>query len=373
MSRLFLTALLIIISITIAQSQDAFYKHFEGNVGTNIQIVADLVRSGEKLSGYYYYFFDDQSGDTSWTHYGKSMPIFGTLTSDQFEFSEFDPEVKGAVFKGTFDGSTLTGTWNSADGNKQLPFVLKENYPRGTMPFIAIYMNQSGTLFDKKPNPKATIEVSILLPGKYTPQNVADSIRANIYDHCFDVRNDSSSVEVLLNSLKDMYLSNYRSSNADLYQEGAASFDWEKQKEVRILHNEKEVLSIEFYDYGFTGGAHGLSLTNFHVFDLKDGHLVTLEEVFRDDYTNDLRDIINSAARKKYHLQRNQPMTDAGFFVEYLDPTPNFYITKDGMGFFYNQYEVAPFALGPIEIFVSYSDLVRILREDSPVYRVISK
>jgi len=82
--------------------------------------------------------------------------------------------------------------------------------------------------------------------------------------------------------------------------------------------------------------------------------------------------MINSSARKKYGLDLNKPMTDAGFFVEYIDPTDNFYVTKDGMGFFYNQYEVAPYALGPIEIFVSYRDLNRILREDSPVKRILS-
>ena len=373
MARIIAIALLFLFCFSTSRSQDAFYKHFEGKVGANINIVVDLVKSGEKLSGYYYYFFDDKSGDTSWTHYGKSMPIFGSLKDNQFEFSEFDPEVKGAVFRGLLNDSIIEGTWNSADGKKQLPLNLKESYPEGTMPFNAYYMAESGQLFEKKINPKASIEVSLLTPAEFIRLNVADSVRNNIYDHFFDLKQTTGDPKSLMSAMKDLYLSNYRNSNADLYQEGAASFDWQKRKEVRILHNEKEVLSLEYFDYGFTGGAHGLSLSNFHVFDLQDGHQITLDEVFRDEYNNDLRDIINSAARSKYRLQRNQLMTDAGFFVQYLDPTSNFYITKDGMGFYYNQYEVAPFALGPVEIFVNYGELRRILRENSPVYRIISK
>jgi len=63
--------ILILFSFTSIKAQDAFYKHFEGKVDANIHIVVDLVKSGERLSGYYYYFFDDRSGDTSWIHYGE--------------------------------------------------------------------------------------------------------------------------------------------------------------------------------------------------------------------------------------------------------------------------------------------------------------
>ena len=352
--------------------QDAFYKHFEGKIGDNINVVVDLVRSGKHLSGYYYYFFDDRAGDTSFIHYGKSMPVYGEMNGNAVEFSEFDPDVKGAVFKGWLKQDTLEGTWAVSEGKKQLPFKLIAVYPEGTMPFDAIYMNETGTLFDKKASPKATIEISLLVPGKYALGNVADSVRLNIYYHFFNSRQLTSEPAMLLDTVKELYFYNYRKSNADLYQEGAASFDWQKKKEIKILHNENNILSLEYYDYGYTGGAHGLGISNFRVIDILDGHQVCLNEIFRDDYSNDLRDIINSAARKKYRLERNQVLTDADFFVQYLDPTSNFYVTKDGIGFFYNQYEVAPFALGPIEIFVSYQELNRILRANSPVFRMFS-
>jgi len=373
MFRIIPVLILVFLAFSGARSQESFYRHYNGMVGPNIQIVVDMVKSGDRLSGYYYYFFDEKSGDTAWTHYGKSMPIYGTITDNQFEFSEFDPEVKGTVFAGTIENDSIEGTWKSADGKKQLPIRLKQSYPQGSMPFIAYYMNKSGPLFENKLNPKASIEISLLTPGEYTPANVADSVRYDIYDHFFDMPVTTGDPLFLLDSMKELYLSNYRKSNADIYQEGAASFDWQKKKEVRILHNEKNILSVEFYDYGYTGGAHGLSLSNFHVFDLSDGHTISLDEVFRADYKNDLRDIINSAARRKYNLERNKPMTEAGFFVEFIDPTENFYITKDGIGFYYNQYEVAPFALGPVEIFVNYRELLRILHEESPVYRLISQ
>jgi len=366
----FLSAVLVIIS---CQAQPAFYKHFEGKVGSNINIVLDLVATGENLGGYYYYYFDDNLDDDSWTHYGKSMPVNGKISSsDIFEFSEFNPDVKGSTFKGVFKNGIISGTWINADGQKQLPFTATETYPAGTMAFRVVYLNDQTLLTEKANSPVAKLDLSLLLPVDYPVAHVADSVTACIYDDFFEKAVPGSDPSILLNESRDLYFRNYKTSNEEIYQEGAESFNWEKIQQIRVLHNEHDILSLESYKYGFTGGAHGLSISKFRVIDLKDGHQITLDEIFREDYRNDLRDIINAAARVKYKLERNQSLADAGFNSDYIDAGPNFYITKDGIGFYYNQYEVAPFALGPIDIFINYKEFMRILKPESPVYWLIN-
>ena len=362
---------LIIISCT---AQTAFYKHLEGKVGTSVNLIIDLVATGENLGGYYYYYFDDNSGDESWTHYGKSMPVSGKISSSNvFEFSEFDPEIKGSTFKGKFQDGIISGTWTSSDGKKELPFESIENYPLGTMAFRVNYLSDRSLLTGKSGSPVATIDLILLLPAGYPVANVADSVTTFIYDDFFEKAVPGSDPSALLNQARDQYFKNYKYSNEGIYEEGAASFNWEKIQEIRIMHNEHDILSVENYTYGFTGGAHGLSVSKFRVVDLKDGHQITLDEIFRDDYQNDLRDIINFEAQKMYNLERGQSLGDAGFFTQTIDPSENFYMTKDGLGFYYNQYEVAPFALGPINIFINYRELRRILHPDSPVYRLIPR
>lgn len=354
-------------------AQQVFYKHLEGKIGNSITVVFDIIAAGNKLSGYYYYHFADHSGDTSWTYYGKSMPISGTITSEgRFEFSEFNPEVKGSVFRGEMNDGVIHGIWLSGDGAKQLPFEAIENYPPGTMAFNVIYLWDETTLFDKKKSPVATIELSVLLPAEYSDQAAADSVKAFIYGDFFHGSSLQEEPLTLLHKSRQLYFSNYRSSNEDIYQDGASSFDWMKVKETRILHNEHNILSLEVYDYGFTGGAHGLPISKFQVTDLISGTRITLDDLFRKDYQNDLRDIINIAARNKYRLERNQSLKDAGFYSEFIDPADNFYMTRDGIGFYYNQYEVAPFAMGPVNIFISYRNLLRIIKTDSMIYRLIT-
>ncbi|MBW6460278.1 MAG: DUF3298 and DUF4163 domain-containing protein [Bacteroidales bacterium] len=345
----------------------------EGKVGNNISIVLDMVVTGEKVGGYYYYFFDDQSGDASWIHYGKSMPVYGTYKKDSIiEFREFNPAVTGAIFKGILKDGMISGLWTSSDGRKQLPFEASESYPSGTMAFRVMHHASQSPLFKKPGSPTASLEMSLLLPGGDIVDAVSDSVEAFIYREFFSDAIPGQYPENLLNTVKELFIKNYKSANEDIYQEGAASFNWEKIKEVRILHNEHDVLSLENYDYGFTGGAHGLSFSKFQVIDLKDGHRISLDEIFRDGYRNDLRDIINQEARDKYNLKRDQSLVDAGFYNEFIDPSDNFYLTKDGIGFYYNQYEVAPFAIGSIDIFISYNKIKRILSKESPVIRLIN-
>ena len=241
------------------------------------------------------------------------------------------------------------------------------------MAFRVVYLKDKTLLTGKTNSPAADVHLCLLLPVDYPIANVADSVTSYIYDDFFEKATPASDPEVLLGEARELYFRNYKTSNEGLYQEGSASFNWQKIQEIRILHNEHDILSLENYTYGFTGGAHGLSVSKFRVIDLKDGHQVTLDEIFRESFENDLRDIINFAARKKYKLDRNQSLTDAGFFSEFIDAGPNFYLTKDGMGFYYNQYEVAPFALGPIDIFISYKEIRRILNSESPVFRLISE
>jgi hypothetical protein len=340
-------------------SQSNFYKHMEGNISKGIHMKADLIRIEDQLSGYYYYYFVDTLKHMDFgVHYGKSMPLVGTINSDNsLEFKEFATDLEGSAFQGSLQEGMITGNWVSTEGTRTLPFELMETYPEGTIAFYVYHLEDSGPLLENKASPAAHIDLTLLLPKPYSNAAPVDSVNAVIYQEFFGLDSTSVDPQALLGESRDKFFHNYRKANADIYQEGSSSFNWEKDKAVRIQYNEKQILCLEFFDYGYTGGAHGLAFSKFVVISLNDGHHVTLEEIFRDDYLNDLRDILNSQARKLYEIPQDRDLRDAGFWVEILEPSDNFYINKDGIGFYYNQYETAPFAMGGIDIFIPYQKL----------------
>lgn len=352
-----------------------FYKHMEGTIADGIHIKADLVRISDKLDGYYYYYFLDTLRQVDFgMHYGKSLPVSGSIDgNNNMEFKEFGGNTEGSSFRGILNDGLITGEWVSAGTGKALPFELKETYPEGTIAFFVHHLEEEGKLLETSTSPAARIDLTLLLPKPYANAAPVDSVNAVIYREFFGMDSTTGDPATLLEKSKDMFFSNYRKANADLYQEGASSFNWLKLKSVRIQYNENQILSLEFYDHGYTGGAHGLSISKFIIIDLNDGHRLSLDEIFRPDYRNDLRDILNAQVRKQYDIANNTDLRDAGFWVESFDPSENFYLNKDGLGFYYNQYEVAPFAMGPVDIFIPYNKLKRIMNTSGMVYRVFDR
>jgi hypothetical protein len=373
-ARLLITlsaCLLIAGTSEIATAQQTYYKHMEGNIGGNINIVADLIRIEGNISGYYYYFFKDKEGNASWTHYGKSMPVTGKLGKDQsIEFQEYDQDVKGSLFQGSVKNNELmTGTWQNAEATKKLPFELHETYPAGTMAFKVYYLNDETPLVKGPKSPKATIELILLVPTKYPDAFIQDTVTKIICEDFFREDRSISDPTAEMQHEKEHYFTNYIKGNEEIY-DGGSSFNWEKIKALKIQHNENYILSLETYDYGYTGGAHGLPVSKFKVIDLKTGHIFILDDIFRPEYMNDLRDIVNAELRKKYNLAKDQSLKDAGFFEHFVEPSTNFYVNKDGIGFYYNRYDVAPFTMGSIDVFVNFQNLKRIMKTDGPLFEL---
>jgi hypothetical protein len=242
-----------------------------------------------------------------------------------------------------------------------------------TMAFRTFTLKDKTSLTAKPNSPVATIDLKLLLPVDFPLANVADSVKGYIYEDFFDKAVPGSDPEALLKDVRDKYFKNYKSNNAEIYQEGDASFNYEKVQETRIIYNSKGILTIENYSYGFTGGAHGMALSGFRVIDLENGRQLSLDDIFRADYQAELKEIINSAARKEYKLESGQSLLEAGFFSESIDPGTNFYVTGSGIGFYYNVYEVAPYAMGEVNLFVDFGELGHILAPGSAVSRLITE
>jgi len=336
-------------------------------------MVADLLCIDEKLNGSYYYYYDLAHQDGSGKHYGKTIPINGSIDSEKnFEFTEFTMKSDGWIYEGKFvEQDKIEGTWRNSDGSRSLPFQLEESYMEGSLPFNVYYIKETFPLFHNQEQPNAQLEMTLLLPGTHMRTNATDSIKNDILRNFFKKPLDTVSPLQMMELEKETYFNQYVIANQDIYDEGM-SFNWEKVKSVKIHFNELEFLTLEYFDYGYTGGAHGLPISRFTVMNLQTGNTIMLDHIFRDGYKTDLKEIINKELRKKYELDPDRSLKDAGFFVSDVDPTENFYVNKDGMGFYYNRYEVAPFALGSLDIFIPYGNLRNIMKSDGALRKLIA-
>lgn len=133
-----------------------------------------------------------------------------------------------------------------------------------------------------------------------------------------------------------------------------------------VIFNKPAALSVSIDFYINTGGAHPNSFVRYFVFNPKTGKQVKLSDLFDSGFEDKLNKLID----KKYREYRNLKPTDRldgekGYlFDNFIKFNDNFILTKEGINFFYNNYEIAAYAVGPTELKFTYKELEEILKPE---------
>lgn len=133
---------------------------------------------------------------------------------------------------------------------------------------------------------------------------------------------------------------------------------------VNQLYASDEILCFEMRQYLFTGGAHGYGTTSFLNINPQTGSELGFDDLFRN------KSEFLFFAERKFRNQQNIPATqsinDTGFWFEddSFSLPESVGVTQDSLIFVYNQYDIASYADGPIELRIARSDAQPYLRID---------
>jgi hypothetical protein len=77
---------------------------------------------------------------------------------------------------------------------------------------------------------------------------------------------------------------------------------------------------------------------------------------------------------KKYNVSSPDSLLTQGFFnLEDIVPNNNLWMDDKALHYTFNQYEIAPYVMGAIEVEIPYSDLKTVLKPDNIVERFFIK
>jgi hypothetical protein len=342
------------------------YHRYEGYIGTNISITANVIQLYQKLTGNYQYRFIEEDNNM---YFGKTIELEGDIDKNRnIRLREFGRD--DFTFTGTKKKGIIDGTWHGPS-NKTLPFELKEYYPNGSMSFDVHYLHSEGELVKADPkSPLAEIELTLIYPtDKYINPSVTDSVKKWITYSFFGKGFKVKQPDSMLINFEEEYLSNYVKQNKEWYSSGA-SFNWEKMISMSVVYNSNYMLCLEYLVYGYTGGSHGMTNISYDIIYLDDGKLLTFSDVFKENIEGELSALLTQQLRKDYQIPGNVPLKEAGFFVDKVDPNHNIYVNGNGVGFLYNSYEIAPYSQGATHIFLQWDQLQGIVKMGTPVYQM---
>lgn len=194
-------------------------------------------------------------------------------------------------------------------------------------------------------------------PEGYAVEAITDAVLFAVTANYSD-QDDYPSAEAMMNG----FLDEYRALKEAM---PAYAHPWFLERKVFVLHNTPEVLSLSFSERMFTGGAHGSATLTFRNLDPTTGDELLLSDLLIDGYEAGLLPIAEARFREVRTIEEGMSLADAGFTFEngVFSLTDNFAVGADGLTFYYNPYDVAAYAVGPTEIFLSYEDLSGLLKE----------
>ncbi|HEY5883349.1 MAG TPA: DUF3298 domain-containing protein [Pyrinomonadaceae bacterium] len=330
-------------------------RYFRGSIGSTLGLQMKLVREGEKLNGNYFY-----------QKVGTKIDLRGTIDNDgNVTLDEFDTGGKQTgVFKGRWTTDEagliqLAGNWSKPGNDKQTAFSLHEE-PIAFSTAVEIIAKRI-----KEDNKKLKYEIDAEYPqltGSTDPnfEKFNQNARALVMKKVVEFRKEMVPEEAEASEASEDPV-------AEPTPETMGS-DLGVGYTVSLAND--ELISIEFsVGSYYSGAAHPNSHTEVLNFDLKNGKVIRLSELFNPGAkylqtlaTYSIADLKKQSKDKQ--LDDDWIQRGAGADAENYK---SWTISRKGLAINFDAYQVGPYAAGPQRVFIPYTALKELIKPDGPL------
>ncbi len=322
-----------------------FYTRLKGTMGDK-PITMQLMKTTPSVyRGFYSY-------DTS----GQPITIWGNGDSGIVKIYEesIDPENE-RFFGGALDTSGhFYGHWHG--NGTSFKFDLHTDM-KDALPFAVFYATDSASLMPGNPkSPLGMSSASTIWPKSVVTADIATFVEQQITGTTIQ------DPQKFLRKTIDSFMVNYKSiaSSADSSElndpASAATWNWTGETEMRVVYNQWPILVVEKVKYDYTGGAHGNWGATYITMDLSKKKVLQPSDVFKPGYKEAFVPLLEKAFRAKYRIDNDESIRES-LLTPAITPNDNFILTGKGVAFSYVPYEIGPYALGQVTLYIPFSEI----------------
>lgn len=223
--------------------------------------------------------------------------------------------------------------------------------------------------------------------------------RSRVVDHAIQTLNENTSVyeitahypefsglpanEEQVNTLvKELINGEINSFRTDLNE--AVNFDETAtgifNADTSVMLENSQIISVRFNISTYmSGAAHPFNYIKGLNIDVSKGQSLELDDIFSGDYLSVFSDLTRTKLLQKRATAQVDPLDQQQeqWIREGTEPGDEnfsaFVLGAEMITFFFNPYQVAPYADGIIDVPIPYSDVKGIIRSQSPVKNLLSK
>lgn len=218
--------------------------------------------------------------------------------------------------------------------------------------------------------------VKVYSKNTVTNENITDTTKAVITYPVFSDEKINQFIEQKMMSFADegehfntyqdftnAFIKNFddfRKENKDYGQ------TWFMDGEIKIIAQQPQYLSALITYVNYEGGAHPNSNFTYLNYNPSDHKEITLDSLLEPNAMPKLTAVAEQIFRKNEKLSPTQSLKDGYFFEnDKFSLNQNFTITKEGLKFLYNPYEIKAYAFGITELLIPFAALKDIAKPNS--------
>lgn len=251
----------------------------------------------------------------------------------------------------------------------------KMNKNTGALEFDSLSVNETVHLFGDTAAPACNLTISFTYPVKSSDAMLKDSLNAYFVSACFGDKYIGQQPAEVVKEYARTYVEEYRRDLEPMYTEDMKNkekdtpiggwYSYYKNIKGSVQLYEKSLLVYQVYYDEFTGGAHGVYMTSFLNMDLNTMHPIRLDDIFVEDYKGPLTDLIWNQLMADNKVATHEALEEIGYgSTGEIAPTENFYLSQEGVTFYYNIYDITPYVMGSVKVTIPFDMLSHLLRSN---------
>ena len=199
------------------------------------------------------------------------------------------------------------------------------------------------------------IDLQFLKTDKDASAKVCQRINAQLKELLLKQSGDLGDEEAV-----DLYID-------DVKAEFRANEIWEMYSEEltgRVEYGTDHIVNYRLTENSFAGGAHPSSVTTIVRFDAQNGDFISLDNVFPTHRQGRLKELLLRRLMQDVHVSTLEDLRAKGY-LEWMDMfiSSNFALREDSIEFFYNEYDIAPYAVGACTICLGYDEAKEVMAD----------
>jgi hypothetical protein len=144
-------------------------------------------------------------------------------------------------------------------------------------------------------------------------------------------------------------------------------FPWKIERSIKVLLNHAGLITLHFSEYTYTGGAHPNSWEFYATFQLDTGRELLLSDILTQaSQKEELRKIAERRFRSLKGIPDDHSLKSMGYWFpnNHFTLSENFGLGPNGLIFYYNNYDIAPYAMGATKLVIPYKEVSSLLPAD---------